>query len=103
MSCLPYWHLELLLPTWVKTDGGRPAVHVDLVAYWPLDGHLTDAAPFSQINDDGQFVSQVTFKDGRMGQGIVLDGSNHVSIPTSPDLEAGNKNIFISAWFQVDA
>ena len=38
-----------------------------------------------------------------MGQGIVLDGSNYVSISTSPDPEAGNKNISISTCFWVDA
>ena len=90
----------ILMVVWLAFS---PAIQADLVAYWPLDGQLKDAAPFGQINDDGQFVGQVTFKDGRIGQGIVLDGSNHVSIPTSPDLEAGNKNISISAWFRVDA
>ena len=29
-----------------------PAIQADLVAYWPLDGQLKDAAPFGQINDD---------------------------------------------------
>ena len=80
-----------------------PVIHADLVAYWPLDGDLKDVAPSGQTKDDGKFVGKATFKDGKIGKGIVLDGSNHVSIPTSPDLEARNKSISISAWFRVDA
>lgn len=75
---------------------------VDLIAYWPLDGELNDAAPAGVSKDHGTFVGTATFENGKLGKGIVLDGSNHVEIPTSPDLEARDKSISISAWFRVD-
>lgn len=90
----------VLMTVWLAFSS---AIHADLVAYWPLDGQLKDAAPSGHTKDNGEFIGQATFKNGKIGQGIVLDGSNHVSIPTSPDLEARNKNISISAWFRVDA
>ena len=90
----------VLMTVWLAFGS---AIHADLVAYWPLDGQLKDAAPSGQTKDNGEFIGQATFKNGKIGRGIVLDGSNHVSIPTSPDLEARNKNISISAWFRVDA
>ena len=43
----------ILMVVWLAFS---PAIQADLVAYWPLDGQLKDAAPFGQINDDGQFV-----------------------------------------------
>ena len=79
-----------------------PGPAVDLIAYWPLDGKLNDAAPAGESKDHGKFVGKATFEDGKLGQGIVLNGSNHVEIPTSPDLEARDKSISISAWFRVD-
>ena len=85
----------VLMTVWLAFGS---AIHADLVAYWPLDGQLKDAAPSGHTKDNGEFIGQATFKKGKIGRGIVLDGSNHVSIPTSPDLEARNKNISISAW-----
>ena len=90
----------ILIAVWLAFT---PTTHAVLVAYWPLDGDLKDAALFGQTKDDGKFIGKATFKDGKIGKSIVLDGSNHVSIPTSPDLEARNKSISISAWFRVDA
>jgi hypothetical protein len=75
---------------------------VDLIAYWPLDGELNDAAPAGESKDNGKVVGTATFENGKLGKGIVLDGSNHVEIPTSPDLEARDKSISISAWFRVE-
>ena len=90
----------ILIAVWLAST---LTIHADLVAYWPLDGDLKDAASFGQAKDDGKFIGKATFKDGKISKGIVLDGSNHVLIPTSPDLEARNKSISISAWFRVDA
>ena len=74
-----------------------------LVAYWPLDGTLDDAAPVGVTADHGTFVGKTSFQDGKIGKAIVLDGSNYVSIPTSEDLEVHNESISIVAWFRVDA
>ena len=90
----------ILIAFWIISTS---ATHADLVAHWQLDGDLKDSALFGRIKDDGKFVGKAIFQKGKIGKGIVLDGSNYVSIPTSPDLEAPNKSISISAWFRVDA
>ena len=90
----------ILIAFWIISTS---ATHADLVSHWQLDGDLKDSALFGRIKDDGKFVGKAIFQKGKIGKGIVLDGSNYVSIPTSPDLEASNKSISISAWFRVDA
>ena len=90
----------ILITFWIISIS---TTHADLVAHWQLDGNLKDSALFGRIKDDGKFVGKSIFQEGKIGKGIVLDGSNYVSIPTSPDLEAPNKSISISAWFRVDA
>ena len=74
----------------------------ELVSYWPLDGHLRDTARGGQTQDDGSFVGGSVYGEGYRGEGIVLDGSNYVEIPTSGDVEARETNITICAWFRVD-
>ncbi len=81
---------------------GKASPADDLVSYWPLDGGLDDKAVAGNSDDNGKFVGEASFGKGRFGEGIVLDGSNYVSIANSSDLNAANKSISVSAWFRVD-
>ena len=74
----------------------------ELVSYWPLNGTLADPAPGGIARDAGTFVGKPAFAAGYFGKGIVLDGSNCVAIPSSPDLETRDASITVSAWFRVD-
>ena len=75
----------------------------ELVSYWPLNGTLSDSAPGGTSRDAGTFVGRPAFAEGYLGKGIVLDGTNYVAIPSSPDLVARNASITVSAWFRVDS
>ena len=75
----------------------------ELVSYWPLNGTLSDSAPGGTSRDAGTFVGRTAFAEGYLGKGLLLDGSNYVAIPSSPDLVARNASITVSAWFRVDS
>ena len=74
----------------------------ELVSCWPLNRTLADTAPGGTSQDARTFVGKPAFAAGYFGKGIVLDGNNYVAIPSSPDLEAQDASITVSAWFRVD-
>ena len=73
-----------------------------LVAYWPLDRNLEDAALVGGTSDDGSWNGSPGWGPGRFGDGLVLSGSNFVAIPASPDVDRSGGDLTVSAWFTVD-
>ena len=65
--------LALASPALADNDG--------LVAYWSLDGTLTDSGPSSLI---GMPVGDAGFADGKVGQGLLLDGTDDYVQLTDP-------------------
>ncbi|MDA1274505.1 MAG: CotH kinase family protein [Verrucomicrobia bacterium] len=73
-----------------------------LVAYWPFERNTADAAQSGSVSDNGTWVGATTYGSGRFGEGIKLDGSNYISVLSSPDVDRAGGDISISGWFTVD-
>jgi hypothetical protein len=66
-------------------------VSTGLVAYWPLDGNADDV-----VGDfDGEPVNDPDWVDGRVGQAVNLDGTQHINVP---DFELVTNDITFVAW-----
>ena len=57
---------------------GRP---VGLAAHWPLDGDVSDPCG----GNTGMPVGELRFADGRSGEALSMDGTNHVLVPCPPN------------------
>ncbi len=84
--------------------GGASPLAEGLLAYYPFDGDLEDKAGDSHGEAVG--ADPIEFAEGQFGQGIDLNGAQHVITPQE------NENLFdfsdgtgfaVSAWFRVDA
>ncbi len=69
-----------------------------LVAWWPLEGHATDAVG----NHNGALEGSFLFVPSEVGRGIHLEGPRSgISVPDSPDLNFGpDQDFSIEAWIQ---
>ena len=73
-----------------------------LVAYWTLDNNTSDSALAGETVDNGTWVGTTSYGAGQFGTGLVLNGSNYISIPSSADVDRAARDLTVSAWFTVD-
>jgi len=69
-----------------------------LVGYWPLDNNLTD----STGANNGTSVGTATYTTGKKGNGLVLSGSNAVSIPVTGALQTSSAYTY-SYWLNLNS
>ena len=85
-------------------SGGPVETVPGLIAYWPFDGDLDDAAGDS--HGEGMGSDEIAYGSGKFGQGIDLDGVDQfVETPVDNeemfDFQDGT-GFSISAWFSVN-
>ncbi len=79
-------------------DGGtasRSPVPFGLVSWWPGQGNAND----TQGVNNGTLVGGVTFAAGKVGTAFNLNGTDEVSIPSSPSLNFNNA-VTLEAWIK---
>ncbi|MDB4491546.1 hypothetical protein N9260_00830 [bacterium] len=83
-------------------DGDGDDLGQGLIAYFPFDGDLEDKAGDSHGTGVGDAIE---FADGQFGQGIDLNGANHVITPVENEelFDFPEGNFSVSAWFRVDS
>jgi len=82
---------------------GMSASAQSLVSYWDFEDNLEDSATAGVTQDNGTWVGSAAFTaTSPLGDGILLDGSNHVSIASSADFDVSAVGSSISGWFRVD-
>jgi hypothetical protein len=67
-----------------------------LVDWWPGESNANDIAG----TNNGTLVNGVSFAAGEVGQAFSFNGSDYVSIPDSPSLDAFTTNITIELWLK---
>lgn len=92
----------LLCALLTSTALARPSD--ELLAYWDLDQNLLDSAPSGTSDDHGSWVGSSRFSatNSQFGSALSLDGSRHVSIPSSDDLAHPGASLSLSVWCRVD-
>ena len=70
-----------------------------LVAYWTLDNTPLDSALAGGTVDNGTWVGTTSYGAGQFGTGLVLNGSNYISIPSSADVDRTGGDLTVSACF----
>ncbi|YCM43060.1 lamin tail domain-containing protein [Verrucomicrobiaceae bacterium 227] len=74
-----------------------------LVSYWDFENDLLDSAPAGATGDDGTWVGTPSFTEtSPLGEGLLLDGSNFVTVPASADVDGFIGDYSLTAWFRVD-
>ncbi len=83
---------------------GAFAAPVDnMVSYWDFENNVNDTASVGNTSDNGSWSGTAGFTTGQHGQGLLLDGTNYVSIPSSIDVDRTGSNMSLSTWFQIAA
>jgi len=73
----------------------------DIVAYYPLDGHLEDR---SQNSNNGNVFGTPSTVEGIVGQAIFFDGVNdYALLPHSADFAEINDELTITAWIKPES
>ena len=74
-------------------------VPAGMVSWWPLEGDGTD----TYGSNSGTLQNSPTFVDGKVGQAMSVNGTNGISVPTSPSLNFGvGADFSIDAWIKTD-
>lgn len=70
----------------------------DIVAYYPLDGHLEDR---SENSNDGQIFGSPVSVEGVVGQAMYFDGTDdYAFLPHSADFAEIDDGLTITAWIK---
>lgn len=74
-----------------------------LVSYWDFEGDLSDRAPDGVDSDNGTWVGTPSFSTtSPLGTGLLLDGSNFVTVPAGADVDGFVGDYSLTGWFRVD-
>lgn len=73
----------------------------DIIAYYPLDGHIEDR---SENSNDGEIYGGPTLVEGIVDQAMFFDGvSDYVLIPHSADFAEVTDELTITAWIKPES
>ncbi len=64
-----------------------------------LDYNTIDSALAGGTVDNGTWVGTTSYGAGQFGTGLVLNGSNYISIPSSADVDRTAGDLTVSACF----
>ena len=106
MPTLPQRLLRRLLVTAISVFAAGTAIAAptdSLISYWPFENSTADQSAVGSVVDDGSWVGSSSYAPGVHGTGIVLDGSNYISVPASTDVDRAGSDMSLSAWFRVDS
>ncbi|MFT4549209.1 MAG: hypothetical protein ACI9MB_003180 [Verrucomicrobiales bacterium] len=73
-----------------------------LVSYWQFENDASDSSVVGSVDDSGSWVGTTSYAAGVHGSGIVLNGSNYISVPASVDVNRTGNDMSLSTWFRVD-